>query len=309
MVLSQDMCRRCVTFPAAQLLVCFVLLFDVSLRKFFAILFACGGWNCVHDLYNHVEHMDSCNDLTNQRRESVVDQEIADALTVFSKALDRREWAAAAVERKSFRAADELAEATTAVAHTGAALSAAEAKYEGWSRFFIVANVGGHIHRKMECSTCYPTTNFGWLPNLSGLTEAEAVEEWGSILCSVCFPDAPVEWTDGENKKDAAEKAFKKAIAEISRTPEGKKVKAATELVARKASIIRQCQSTVDRLQETIEEYSDNDSYNADGGRDRDLARISQEQVRIAKTERQLDRAQAKLASATEALELALEGN
>lgn len=64
-----------------------------------------------------------------------------------------------------------------------------------WNRFFLVH--GGHIHRSMDCSTCYPTTQFGWLPDLSGLTEADAVEAHGARLCSVCFPTAPIEWTVG----------------------------------------------------------------------------------------------------------------
>jgi hypothetical protein len=66
----------------------------------------------------------------------------------------------------------------------------------GWSRFFLVQNNGGHIHSSMGCSTCYPTTRFGWLPNLSGQTEAEAVAAHGAILCTVCYPSAPVEYTD-----------------------------------------------------------------------------------------------------------------
>jgi hypothetical protein len=68
---------------------------------------------------------------------------------------------------------------------------------EQWSRFFLVQNHGGHIHKDMSCSTCFPTTLFGWLPTLSGLTERDAVEEHGPLLCSVCFPSAPVEWTTG----------------------------------------------------------------------------------------------------------------
>ena len=76
-------------------------------------------------------------------------------------------------------------------------LAEAQKLYTGWSRFFLVANVGGHIHSSMSCKTCYPTTIFGWLPNLSGLTEADAVAEHGPRLCSVCYPSAPVEWTVG----------------------------------------------------------------------------------------------------------------
>ena len=70
----------------------------------------------------------------------------------------------------------------------------------GWSRFFMVP--GGHIHSSMHCSTCFPTTQFGWLPSVSGKTEKEAVAEHGPLLCTVCFPSAPVEWTIGRQTAD-----------------------------------------------------------------------------------------------------------
>lgn len=66
----------------------------------------------------------------------------------------------------------------------------------GWSRFFLVRNNGGHIHSSMHCNTCFSTTRFGWLPEISGLTEAEAVAKHGAILCTVCYPTAPTHWTD-----------------------------------------------------------------------------------------------------------------
>ena len=72
--------------------------------------------------------------------------------------------------------------------------------YYGWSRFFIVRNHGGHIHSSLACSTCRPTTEFGWTPELSGLDEAHAVAAYGAILCTVCFPSAPVEFTSGVSK-------------------------------------------------------------------------------------------------------------
>lgn len=74
----------------------------------------------------------------------------------------------------------------------------------GWSRFFLVQ--GGHVHSSMSCSTCNngaePTT-FGWLPEWSGQSERECIEglrgqggdRRAAIMCSVCFPSAPVEWT------------------------------------------------------------------------------------------------------------------
>ena len=84
-------------------------------------------------------------------------------------------------------------------------LAEANKKYEGWARFFLVANNGGHIHKDMECSTCNKMgkeTNFIWLPELAALTEVEAVEAHGAILCTVCYPSAPVEWTNGAKPGD-----------------------------------------------------------------------------------------------------------
>ena len=69
-----------------------------------------------------------------------------------------------------------------------------------WSRFFLVNNNGGHIHSSMSCHSCNLRTQFGWLPQLSGLTEKDAVEAHGTILCTHCYPTAPVEWTLGITK-------------------------------------------------------------------------------------------------------------
>lgn len=104
-----------------------------------------------------------------------------------------------------------LAEAQAAFAELAAALAEHESAYTGWSRFFLVTSSQGHIHSSLQCTTCYPTTTYGWLPTLSGLTEADAVEEQGMILCSVCFPSAPVEWTEGVAKTVLAEREAKAA--------------------------------------------------------------------------------------------------
>ena len=62
----------------------------------------------------------------------------------------------------------------------------------------------------MHCPTCNRQTSeptrFAWLPELSGLTERDAVEAHGAILCTVCFPSAPVEWTGGISKAEQAAK-------------------------------------------------------------------------------------------------------
>jgi hypothetical protein len=71
-----------------------------------------------------------------------------------------------------------------------------------WSRFFLVG--GGHIHSSMACKTCNRNgqrTSFEWRPELSGHTEAEAVASLGPLLCTVCFPSAPLNWTEGVKKE------------------------------------------------------------------------------------------------------------
>lgn len=68
-----------------------------------------------------------------------------------------------------------------------------------WSRFFLVtSSTGGHVHSSMHCHTCRWDTEFGWLPSLSGKDEPTAVADQGAILCTACYPSAPVEWTRGK---------------------------------------------------------------------------------------------------------------
>jgi hypothetical protein len=111
-----------------------------------------------------------------------------------------------------------------------------------WSRFFMVP--GGHIHRSMSCSTCnngQEPTMFGWLPALSGLTEADAVNAHGPLLCTVCFPSAPTEWTNGRELEAEAKKvarcagsgqyvATKTSGARYARCPECDTTQARTTL-------------------------------------------------------------------------------
>lgn len=44
----------------------------------------------------------------------------------------------------------------------------------------------------MSCSTCFPTTQFGWVTEFSGKDEAEIVAAAGEGACTVCYPSAPV---------------------------------------------------------------------------------------------------------------------
>lgn len=112
--------------------------------------------------------------------------------------------------RNAERALSGLAEHRAEVRRLRAEMETLEEVYTaegGWSRFFVVTSSAGHIHSSMSCSTCRPTTTYGWLPQLSGRTEAEAVEAHGPALCSVCFPSAPVETVGGKLTKSQAAKA------------------------------------------------------------------------------------------------------
>lgn len=65
-----------------------------------------------------------------------------------------------------------------------------------WSRYIECTNSDGHIHRWYGCKTLnrgWYATSLTWRTGLSGKTVAEAIAELGPRLCSVCFPDAPVE--------------------------------------------------------------------------------------------------------------------
>ena len=63
----------------------------------------------------------------------------------------------------------------------------------GWTRAFMVRNTNGHVHSTMNCSTCFPTTIFGWMPEWSGRNQEEIIDAAASSACTICFPDAPVD--------------------------------------------------------------------------------------------------------------------
>ena len=88
--------------------------------------------------------------------------------------------------------------------------AAAEFKRRGgWSRYWLVCNTGGHVHKSRNCSSCYPTTEFAWLPGASGQDSAGLIELFGSTVCSVCFPEAPLDAIKAREKaaKREADKA------------------------------------------------------------------------------------------------------
>lgn len=87
---------------------------------------------------------------------------------------------------------DEALNAQNAAEVTFGRLEAEYQRRGGWPRAFLVNNQNGHVHKDRRCSTCKPTTQYKWMTDYSGKTEAEIVEAAGERACTVCYPTAPV---------------------------------------------------------------------------------------------------------------------
>lgn len=95
----------------------------------------------------------------------------------------------------------------------------------GWNRYFWVQNAGGHLHTTTHCTTCFATTRFGWVTAVSGKSYEEVVEEYGTDVCTVCIPSAPVMKGWGTSKSQK-EKAAARAEREAKRNERAAKVAA-----------------------------------------------------------------------------------
>lgn len=137
-----------------------------------------------------------------------------------------------------------LAEATVAQANALAAYLEHEANYTGWQRYFLVTSSAGLVHRSMNCSSCNKgrqDTTFALLPSCSGRSHEALVEALGPSLCSICWPDAPVAWTDEQRLSPAVtnvlltegEAAFWTALADSR----AKAVKRAATKAAKDAAL------------------------------------------------------------------------
>lgn len=93
-------------------------------------------------------------------------------------------------------------------------------KLHNWNRAFIVTNNGGHVHKSMDCNTCFPTTEFAWLVDYSSDSETTIVEAAGNTACTVCYPSAPA---DVLNRPSTIVTADKIAKAEAKAERDAKK--------------------------------------------------------------------------------------
>jgi hypothetical protein len=107
-----------------------------------------------------------------------------------------------------------------------------------WTRYYLVDNTNGHVHKDTRCATCFPTTVYAWLTEQSGMSAEDLVEMAGEKACTVCFPWAPVDTLKRKTHLEAperkaarlereakkAEREAKKAAKAIT-TPEGAPLK------------------------------------------------------------------------------------
>lgn len=111
-------------------------------------------------------------------------------LGFIQRQIDRKQYGSPAFLQSLVDQVERL-RATLRALDAEAAPYNAEYLRRGWNRYFLVVNGNGHVHRGRNCSTCFPTTRYGWLIVLSGCDEKAMVAEYGEKACTVCFPDAP----------------------------------------------------------------------------------------------------------------------
>jgi hypothetical protein len=88
--------------------------------------------------------------------------------------------------------------ATLAMERLKAQVAPLDAEYSrrgGWTRYFLVDASNGHVHYDNSAYRCSRTRNTQhyWLTSESGKTAAEIIAQAGSAICTICFPDAPVD--------------------------------------------------------------------------------------------------------------------
>jgi hypothetical protein len=104
-----------------------------------------------------------------------------------------------------------------------------EAQYHErrWTRYYLVDNTNGHVHKDTHCASCFPTTRYAWLVEQSGMSAEELVVLAGEKSCTVCFPWAPVDVLKQKTKLEAPERK----AARLER--EAKKAAAAAKKAAK----------------------------------------------------------------------------
>lgn len=169
---------------------------------------------------------------------SDIDEELARLEIEHAKAQKALARLTASVERLANDGMTEYAnelqprieQARQAIAQCEAAARPLNTEFErrgGWTRAWLVLNTGGHVHRTTACRTCFPSTQFAWLTQLSGQDETEIVELAGKAACTECYPSAPVDVRNRPSRIKTPEQLAREAAK-----AERAKVKAAKAITA-----------------------------------------------------------------------------
>jgi hypothetical protein len=95
-----------------------------------------------------------------------------------------------------------------------------DAKFDrrgGWTRYYLVLNSNGHVHSSTHCPSCFPTTQYAWLVEQSGMTPEALVELAGESACTDCFPWAPVNTLRRHSVLEAPERRAARLVREAEK--------------------------------------------------------------------------------------------
>ena len=154
----------------------------------------------------------------------------AEAMNVEHRALqviDRIDNAEAYAKSFSWNSAQTLQEAHDAASKAYETIIAANAEISaraeefdrrgGWARYYLVLNSNGHVHSSTYCSSCFPTTQYAWLVEQSGMTPEALVELAGESACTDCFPWAPVNTLRRHSVLEAPERRAARLVREAEK--------------------------------------------------------------------------------------------
>ncbi len=150
---------------------------------------------------------------TGRKTWPTTDREAEEKARALAAAGTLKPWEQAPMEATLAKVDEYRAAATAALAATEP-LQAEYTRRGGWTRFHPVP--GGHIHSGRGCHTLRITTDVRWMPEMSGQDEATALANLGTaghILCTVCFPSAPVQWTVKPADPNTCKGSGKAAVA------------------------------------------------------------------------------------------------
>jgi hypothetical protein len=93
-----------------------------------------------------------------------------------------------------------------------------------WNRAFLVVSSDGHVHKTLDCSTCFSTTRYAWLVQYSNDDENTIVEDAGQDACTVCYPSAPAEVLNRPSRIVTADKVAKEKARAERETKKAEKI-------------------------------------------------------------------------------------